>query len=60
MKNFDGYIMTGVTEADNKLILKALRNNIELRIDSHGRVWNSGDIYIADAKEVGEGCGILC
>jgi len=60
MKTFDGYLMIGITEEDNKAILEELDKEIDLTIDNAGRVYNSGGIYIADAKEVESGEGILC
>lgn len=57
MKKFNGYAMTGVTEADNKAIMEAVT---DLFIDQFGRVWTEADIYIADAVEVEPGCGVYC
>ena len=57
MKKFNGYEMTGVTEADNKAIMEA---ETDLFIDQFGRVWTEGGIYIADAIETESGNGIYC
>jgi len=59
-KKLNIYNYTGVTEADNKAILEAIENEIELEIDELGRVYNEGGIYIADAEEVEAGFGIGC
>jgi hypothetical protein len=59
-KKFNVYNYTGVTESDNKAILEAIENEIELEIDELGRVYNEGGIYIADAEEVEAGFGIGC
>jgi predicted RNA-binding protein YlqC (UPF0109 family) len=60
MKQFNGYIMRGVTEKDNQVILKHNKKQIELFVDDFGRVFNEGGRYIADAKETEEGNGIYC
>lgn len=60
MKKFNGYEMTGITEADNKAILEAMEKEIEMFVDDCNRVWTSGDVYIADCREVEAGEGILC
>jgi hypothetical protein len=59
-KKLNIYNHIGVTEADNKAILEAIENEIELEIDELGRVWNEGGIYIADAEETEKGDGIGC
>ena len=59
-KKLNIYNHIGVTEADNKAILEAIENEIELEIDELGRVYNEGGIYIADAEEVEAGFGIGC
>jgi len=59
-KKLNIYNHIGVTEADNKAILKAVEAGIELTIDELGRVWNEGGEYIADAEEVEAGFGIGC
>jgi hypothetical protein len=60
MKNFDGVSMTGITEEDNQEILNALENDIELTVDEFNRIWNEGNVYIADCIEVEVGNGVLC
>lgn len=60
MKNFNGFSMLGITAADNKAIIEAISNEIDLTIDELDRVWNEAGIYIADAKKVEDGFGILC
>jgi hypothetical protein len=60
LKKLNIYNHTGVTEADNKAILEAIENEIELEIDELGRVYNEGGIYIADAEETEKGNGIGC
>ncbi len=59
-KKLNIYNHIGVTEADNKAILEAINNQIELTIDELGRVWNEGGEYIADAEETELGNGIGC
>jgi len=59
-KKLNIYNHTGITEADNKAILKAVEAGIELTIDELGRVYNEGGIYIADAEETELGNGIGC
>lgn len=59
-KKLNIYNYLGVTENDNKAILEAIENEIELEIDEVGRVWNEGGQYIADAEETEEGNGIGC
>jgi len=59
-KKFTSYNYLGVTENDNKAILEAIDNEIELEIDEVGRVWNEGGQYIADAEETEKGNGIGC
>ena len=59
-KKLNIYNYTGVTEADNKAIMEAVENEIELTIDEFGRVYNEGGEYIADAEEVEAGDGIGC
>ncbi len=59
-KKFTSYNYLGVTENDNKAILEAIENEIELEIDELGRVYNEGGIYIADAEETEKGDGIGC
>lgn len=60
MRDFNGYKMTGLTDDDNKAIMDAINQQIGLKIDELGRVWNSGGQYVADAEEVEPGLGILC
>jgi hypothetical protein len=60
LKKLNIYNHTGVTENDNKAILEAIENEIELEIDELGRVYNEGGIYIADAEETEKGDGIGC
>jgi hypothetical protein len=52
--------MTGITEEDNQEILNALENDIELTVDEFNRIWNEGNVYIADCIEVEVGNGVLC
>ncbi len=59
-KKLNIYNHIGITEADNKAILEAINNQIELTIDELGRVWNEGGEYIADAEETEKGDGIGC
>ena len=59
-KKLNIYNYLGVTENDNKAILEAIDNEIELEIDEVGRVWNEGGQYIADAEETEKGNGIGC
>jgi hypothetical protein len=59
-KKLNIYNYLGVTENDNKAILEAIENEIELEIDELGRVYNEGGIYIADAEETEKGNGIGC
>jgi len=59
-KKLNIYNHIGVTEADNKAILEAYGNGIELIIDESGRVWNEGGQYIADAEETEKGNGVGC
>jgi hypothetical protein len=59
-KKLNIYNHKGITEADNKAILEAYGNGIELIIDESGRVWNEGGEYIADAEETEKGDGIGC
>jgi len=59
-KKLNIYNHTGVTETDNKAILEAYGNGIELIIDESGRVWNEGGEYIADAEETEKGNGVGC
>lgn len=59
-RNFDAFAMTGVTEEDNKAIMKNLENDIELTVDESGRVWNSGGQWIADCIDIEAGAGIAC
>ena len=60
LKKLNIYNHTGVTKADNKAIMEAVENEIELTIDELGRVWNEGGEYIADAEETEKGDGIGC
>ena len=59
-KKLNIYNYLGVTENDNKAILEAIENEIELEIDEVGRVYNEGGQYIADAEETEKGDGIGC
>lgn len=59
-KKLNIYNHAGVTEADNKAIMEAYGNGIELTIDELGRVYNEGGMYIADAEETEKGDGIGC
>jgi hypothetical protein len=59
-KKLNIYNYLGVTQNDNKAILEAIENEIELEIDELGRVYNEGGIYIADAEETEKGNGIGC
>ena len=59
-KKLNIYNHTGATEQDNKAILEAYGNGIELIIDESGRVWNEGGEYIADAEETEKGNGVGC
>jgi hypothetical protein len=59
-KKLNIYNYTGVTETDNKAIMEAVENEIELTIDEFGRVYDESGQYIADAEEVEAGFGIGC
>ena len=59
-KKLDIYNYRGTTEQDNKIIMEAVNNEIELSIDEFGRVYNEGGIYIADAVETDNGNGVGC
>lgn len=60
MKPLDIYSYTGITEQDNKAIMKHIEQEIDLFIDEYGRVFNEGGQYVADAKEEESGAGIGC
>jgi hypothetical protein len=60
LKKLNIYNHTGATEADNKAIMEAVENEIELTIDEFGRVYDESGQYIADAEEVEAGFGIGC
>ena len=49
---FNGKWYEGITEEDRKAIEAATDDEVDLKIDECGRVWNSGDQYISDAKQV--------
>ena len=57
MKKVDIFAIQGKTEIDNKAMLECANKDIEMTIDEHGRVFNEGDIYIANAEEVEPGDG---
>ena len=59
-KKLDIYNYRGTTEEDNKAIMEAVNNRIELSIDEFGRVYNECGIYIADAVETDNGNGVGC
>jgi hypothetical protein len=59
-KKLNIYNHIGITEADNKAIMEAVENEIELTIDEFGRVYDESGQYIADAEEVEAGFGIGC
>jgi hypothetical protein len=59
-KKLNIYNHIGITEADNKAILEAINNQIELTIDEFGRVFDESGTYIADAEETEKGDGIGC
>ena len=60
LKKLNIYNHIGITEADNKAILEAINNQIELTIDELGRVYDESGTYIADAEETELGNGIGC
>lgn len=59
-KKLNIYNHKGITEADNKAIMEAVENEIELTIDEFGRVYDESGTYIADAVETEKGDGIGC
>lgn len=60
MKDFDAYTMTGVTDEDNKEIMKFIRSNSYLMVDDDNCVYDSTGQYIADIVNVEYGLGLLC
>ena len=55
--NYD--TMVGLTEDDNDAIRFHMEMGYPLFIDDQCRVWNESEVYIADAKIVGNGNGIF-
>ena len=56
---FDEWNFKGATGADQLILRKYLKKNIELTMDDNGRVYTEGGKYIADAvQEDGNGIGI--
>ena len=59
-KQFNGINMKGIASEDNRQILKANAQGIELFVDDQNKVWTSGEVYIADVIDTTDGDGLYC
>lgn len=61
MKKFNMYSMTGVTEEDNKALLECIDDEIELWVNEQTeQVFSENGSYVADYKDIENGCGVAC
>lgn len=61
MKNVSSLTnIIGATPEDDDILYRNLKKKMSMTMDNHGKVYNEGGHYIADAIEVDDGEGIGC